>query len=133
MSYSLRNVLRNLRENQTEVETIFWKRFRNRQVLGKRFARQYPIYYEIDGSSRLFIVDFYCSEHRLIIELDGSSHNDKQEHDQTRDMILHHKGLTVMHIQNCQILNNFEHVITQIKHYLRPTTPPLWNREEVGR
>lgn len=125
MSYPLRDTPRNLRKNQTEAEAIFWKRFRNRQISGKKFVRQYPVFYEIDGSSRLFITDFYCSEHKLIIELDGSSHDDKQEYDHLRDMILRDKGLTILHIQNHEILNNFESVIKQIKHYLSPTTPPL--------
>lgn len=55
-----------LRKNMTEAERILWSALRRKQLSGKRFRRQHPI--------ETFIVDFYCHEARLVIEVDGGIH-----------------------------------------------------------
>ena len=60
---------RELRVNQTDTEKIIWQKLRNKQVNGFKFFRQYSI-----GA---YIVDFYCSELRLVVELDGYQHNEE--------------------------------------------------------
>ena len=62
-----------LRKNATYSEKLLWKHLRSRQLLGYQFMRQKPIYN--------YIVDFYCSALKLVIEIDGITHNDKQEYD----------------------------------------------------
>ncbi|MFY0651174.1 MAG: endonuclease domain-containing protein [Cyclobacteriaceae bacterium] len=61
------------RKHQTEAEKILWDKVRNRNLDGFKFRRQYPI-----GS---FIVDFYCYEARLVVEVDGGYHKEKDQKD----------------------------------------------------
>ena len=65
---ALTHLARNLRKNQTNVEQILWLQLRNRRFLNYKFRRQFPI--------EPYIVDFICLELKLIIELDGSQHNE---------------------------------------------------------
>jgi very-short-patch-repair endonuclease len=58
----------------TPAEQILWDRLRGRRFQGLKFRRQHPL--------GRFIVDFYCAEHRLVIELDGGIHRHQQEYDQ---------------------------------------------------
>jgi very-short-patch-repair endonuclease len=62
-SQNLRNRARNLRRQQTDVESKLWMRLRDRQLCGAKFRRQHPI-----GP---YIVDFCCPDRELIVELDG--------------------------------------------------------------
>jgi type I restriction enzyme R subunit len=107
---------RELRKNETQAEDLLWQLLRNRQFLGLKFRRQHQI-----GD---FIVDFYCAEHRLIIEADGSIHNtkEKQKHDEQRDKILEGQGFTVLHISNEIILNDPESALEHIVKNL-PSSP----------
>lgn len=69
-----------MRRSQTPAELFFWRKVRKRQVLGKRFNRQFIIQYEdIMGQKRFFIVDFYCHEQKLIVEVDGSIHPEEEQ------------------------------------------------------
>jgi crossover junction endodeoxyribonuclease RuvC len=61
---------RNLRKNQTDVEQILWQQLRSRQLLNCKFRRQMPF--------APYIVDFICLDHHLIIELDGSQHQEQK-------------------------------------------------------
>ena len=76
----LKEKAKTLRQNATFSERVLWKRLRKRQLLGYQFMRQKPI----DN----YIVDFYCSKLGLVIEIDGISHNDKQQYDDKREKIL---------------------------------------------
>jgi cyclase len=81
---SLKTITRTkkLRRDGTNAEQLLWKVIRNRQVKGFKFRRQHTIYH--------FIVDFYCHEAKLIIELDGDIHElkDIKEYDAKREAIL---------------------------------------------
>jgi very-short-patch-repair endonuclease len=70
---------RELRNNLTEAEKIVWNKIRSKQINGKRFRRQVSI-----GP---YVVDFYCPELKLIVEIDGDSHetDDAKEYDDYRD------------------------------------------------
>ena len=72
------NTARMLRENMTPVEKLLWERLKGKQILGLRFRRQHPIF--------IFIVDFYCHEARLVVEIDGEIHEFQQyqNHDDGR-------------------------------------------------
>ena len=82
-----------LRHTQTSAERQLWKILRNRKLAGYKFRRQVPF-----GP---FIVDFYCSSARLVIELDGSSHAFMEDEDFLRDEYLRKKkGLRVVRFEN---------------------------------
>lgn len=76
---ALRNTARRLRKAPTHSEKILWQALRNRRLQGLKFLRQHPI-----GPS---IVDFYCHEKRLAVEIDGPIHNepDVVERDRARE------------------------------------------------
>jgi very-short-patch-repair endonuclease len=71
---------RELRHPQTPAEQKLWSRLRNRQLNGFKFRRQHPI--------DRFIIDFYCDEAKLCIEVDGDSHAEQIEYDQARTVYL---------------------------------------------
>ncbi|MDP8243830.1 MAG: endonuclease domain-containing protein [Candidatus Hinthialibacter antarcticus] len=81
---------RKLRQDQTSVENSLWRILRNRTLLNAKFRRQHPI--------PPYIVDFYCHEARLVVELDGGQHNSFKEieYDKSRDEFLSEKGIAVL-------------------------------------
>ena len=99
---------RNLRNHSTKAEIILWQKIKNKQ-LGIKFRRQYNI--------GCFIVDFYCHELRLIIEIDGSIHYEEKniKHDQIRQKILEKRGYIVIRYSNHKILDNIDLVVSNIK------------------
>ncbi len=86
-----------LRKNMTEAEKILWKELRKRDVFKARWKRQHPI--------DIFIVDFYCHEYKLVIELDGEIHlrEDVQEHDNGREYEIEKFGITILRFTNKEI------------------------------
>ena len=97
----------------TEAEKLLWKRLRNKQVKGYRFRRQHPV-----GQ---FVVDFFCYEAKLVIELDGEIHNDpyQMERDKERTKILESMGLTEIRFRNIEVFNNPDVVVTKIAANLK--------------
>ena len=65
---------RDFRKKQTSEEELLWKNLRGRMFRGKKFLRQHSLIYQIDTKPHYFIADFYCTEHRLVVELDGGYH-----------------------------------------------------------
>ena len=86
-----------LRQHPTQAEAEAWNLLRNRRILGLKFRRQKPLF----G----FIVDFYCAEHRLVIEIDGQIHDtpEIQAADQERTSLLEGRGFTVIRIPNRRV------------------------------
>ena len=76
----LKKRARKLRKNMTLAEVLLWKRLKGKQVMGYDFDRQRPI--------DKYIVDFYCKDLRLAIEIDGRSHDHKERADQRRQSAL---------------------------------------------
>jgi very-short-patch-repair endonuclease len=103
----LRDRARALRKAGILSEVLLWNKLRNRQFRGYDFDRQ-----KIIGH---FIVDFYCANRNVILEVDGSSHDDKIEYDAERDAYLTGLGLTVIHIHAKDILSNVDHVVAMLK------------------
>ena len=99
---------RDLRNNMTDAEQMLWQRLRRKQILGLQFYRQKPILN--------FIVDFYCSAAKLVIECDGGQHytEDGLKADQIRDQALSELGLVVLRFSNRQILIETDAVVDQI-------------------
>jgi very-short-patch-repair endonuclease len=98
-----------LRQKMTEAEKLLWSRIRNRQ-LGVKFRRQTPI--------GRYIADFYCHEHKLIIELDGSQHLEQAEYDQIRTDYFNAQGISVLRFWNNEVLCQLDDVLVKIKEAL---------------
>lgn len=60
-----------MRNRSTPAENLFWGRVRNRGFLGLKFYRQHPIFVDLDGRETFYVADFYCHEHKLLVEVDG--------------------------------------------------------------
>ncbi len=97
---------RELRHQQTPDEQILWQCLRGRRLCGAKFRRQHNI--------GRFIVDFYCDEARLVIEVDGGVHNQKKEQDAERDACLTASGLTVLRFENEAVSDRLESVLKEI-------------------
>lgn len=106
-------LVRELRKNQTPEENILWQELRNRKLKGIKFYRQHPIVYGFYKRYLFFVADFYCAEHKFIIELDGKIHESRKEEDQSRDEVIIEKGLRVLRIKN-EEMNNLEKVKEKI-------------------
>lgn len=108
---------RELRKNQTEYEGLLWEILRGCRLSGKKFLRQHPIIYTVYQRPYYSIVDFYCAEAKLVIEVDGNIHDTSVEYDQQRTEILKSKGLHILRISNNEFLD-LEKVIDKITAYL---------------
>jgi type I restriction enzyme R subunit len=105
--------VRELRRSQTEAERAAWYLLRNRS-LGLKFRRQYPI----DN----YLVDFYCCEPRLAIELDGSVHAQpsRVKKDSTKDAYLRSLGIRVLRLSNALVLQDPEGFLRQVRKAVGP-------------
>jgi cyclase len=96
-----------LRNNMTSAEMLLWGYLKGNQ-LGAKFRRQHPL--------GVYIADFYCHRHKLVIELDGSIHVAMNESE--RQKSLEADGLKILRFKNEQVLHNLEIVLAQIKDEL---------------
>jgi very-short-patch-repair endonuclease len=106
VTYEKKQRARELRREMTREERILWQELRGGKIEGLHFRRQQVI----DG----FIADFYCHEARLVIEVDGGSHEEAVEYDIERSQILAHRRLRVLRFQNAEIINALPTVIEEI-------------------
>ena len=99
---------RYLRKESTKSEEMLWRALRGNK-LGMRFRRQHPF--------DMFVIDFYAPSIKLAIELDGSSHNLKEnkEYDEMRTDYLESKYLHVLRFWNSEVENNLDKVLDKIK------------------
>ena len=108
-------VCRDLRKNSAKAERLFWDAVRNRKLEGKKFYRQYPFFHDITGKETFFIVDFYCHEEKLLIELDGPIHKYRLKEDKEREKILGYLGLRILRFRNEEVINNLDEVLKVVK------------------
>jgi adenine-specific DNA-methyltransferase len=104
---------RELRQNQTPYEAALWKLLRLNQVEGCHWRRQYPI-----GP---YFADFACIRAKLIIELDGCSHDGREQADQNRDLVLKQWGWTTLRVLNRDLMSHPEGVWETIVQHLSPS------------
>jgi very-short-patch-repair endonuclease len=99
---------RELRKRTTDAEQLLWQLLRNRQIAGAKFRRQHPI--------PPYILDFYCHEHRLAVEIDGWQHNQPVERarDTRRTEFLAQQGIRVLRFWNHEVLSETEAVLQVI-------------------
>ncbi len=90
-------------------EVIIWKLLKDKKLYGLKFSRQVRI-----GN---YIADFYCKERKVIIEIDGWSHNDKYEYDTKRDKFMAYNGITVIHIDDVDVKRNIDKVIYTFENH----------------
>ena len=106
---------REMRREPTAAENHLWQRLRKEQVLGFKFRRQYTI--------DRFIVDFYCTDAWLVIEVDGIIHEELAEADQLRTEILESLGLRVLRFTNGEVLQQTDGVVERIAEVLQLPHP----------
>ena len=106
-----------LRKNTTLAEKVLWKKLRNRKLFQVKFRRQHPV--------DIFIVDFYCHEIKLVIEIDGEIHNleEAKEYDSSRQSCLERLGLTVIRFNNHEVIFEMDSVLSRIHTYISKLTP----------
>jgi very-short-patch-repair endonuclease len=99
---------RSLRSNMTKAEIILWSRLRSKKVNGFKFRRQQPIFD--------YIVDFYCNELKLIIEVDGEIHDqsDVAKSDSKRDNTLKINGYKIIRLSNKEVETEIDSSINKI-------------------
>ncbi|PTQ92888.1 very-short-patch-repair endonuclease [Mucilaginibacter yixingensis] len=105
----LKELARKLRNESTPGEVLLWQELKA-QKLGYDFHRQKPLLN--------YIVDFYCSELELVIELDGLYHDDILELDAVRDEELRAYNLTVLRFSEMQVRKDMANLLRVIEHYI---------------
>jgi len=102
-----------LRKNMTSAEKVLWQKLKNNQVCGLKFRRQHPV--------DIFILDFYCHERKLAIEVDGGIHNqqEQKEWDENRTFELNEFGIKVLRFTNEEVINQTKIVLDSIRNFLK--------------
>jgi len=121
-----RRTTRELRRRLTEAEGLLWERLRDRRLGGLKFRRQHPV--------GRFVVDFYCVEAGVAVELDGSVHDgpEQREADAVRQEFLESQQLRVLRFQNDEVFGDIERVLATIEAFCRDSSvqaPPLHDVE----
>ena len=109
---------RELRRQMTPAERRLWYALNRRQLNGLRFRRQHPM--------GRFILDFYCPERKLVVELDGGIHDRQVEHDEARTEQLKEYGYTVIRFQNEEVFADLDSVLARIQAAAPPLPPQRW-------
>lgn len=107
---------RRLRHGQTDAETRLWHLLRDRRFANRKFRRQHPI--------PPYIVDFYCHDEGLVIEVDGGQHAETRRQDEARSAFLEKHGLRVLRFWNNDVLQSTESVAEAIWRALQTPSPP---------
>ena len=108
----LLDAARSLRKGMTDAEHLLWFCLRRKQLAGFGFRRQHPI--------KRFVLDFYCCEAKLAVELDGGQHNEDDgcSRDLQRTAFLEQHGIMVVRIWNNEVFQNLEGVLQMIYELL---------------
>ena len=106
----LKELAKDLRKNMTLSEVLLWNKLKKKNMMGFDFDRQRPI----DN----FIVDFYCPDLMLAIEIDGSSHNDKIEYDEQRQKRLESFNVSILRFTDLEVKKNLAGVVDTIAYWI---------------
>ena len=98
---------RDLRNNLTDSERLLWERLKGKQISGCKFRCQHPIH--------RYILDFYCHEKLLAIEIDGDTHKDRKDYDEYRDDYLKSIGIQTLRFSNHDVMKYIDTVISKIE------------------
>ena len=102
-----KNFARALRKHPTKTEEIVWEILRNRKFLDLKFRRQHVI--------KGYVVDFFCKELNLAIEIDGKIHEKQKFYDEVRQDILVNSGINIVRATNSEIMQSFHTLLDRIK------------------
>ena len=107
-----------LRAKMPLAEVILWSRLKGKQLEGYKFRRQYSV--------KNFVIDFYCPELKLAIEVDGDSHytEDTFLSDRERQSLIEDFGIQFLRFTNREIYENLEGVLLKIAGWLKRNTSP---------
>ena len=121
-----RQFAKQLRTQLTDCERLLWRQLRNRQLVGFKFRRQHPC--------PPYVLDFYCADLMLVVELDGGQHYEEagRERDRVRTDFLQRKGLDVLRFSNLDVLQNLDGVLAEIIRWIE-ARPPHPNPLPEGR
>ncbi len=108
----VRHAARALRKEPTTSEALLWEALRGRKLAGRKFRRQHPI--------GRFVVDFYCHEERLAVEVDGPVHRFQRAGDRERQMLLEKSGVRVVRIRAGEIERDIRGVLKRIEKEFDP-------------
>lgn len=114
---ALKPLARQMRHEPTHAENILWEAIRNRKLNDFKFRRQHPI--------DRFIVDFYCAEAHLVIEVDGTIHDYTPDEDALRQAFIESRGLRVLRFRNQEVLENLVSTLSKITLALNITNIPV--------
>ncbi|MCA1670043.1 MAG: DUF559 domain-containing protein [Thermomicrobia bacterium] len=114
---------REFRAVPTPTEARLWAALRNRQLNGAKFRRQQQI-----GPC---IVDFFCPEHRLIVEVDGTIHDTQQAHDEERQRLLESCGYRVIRVSTHAVETDLATTLAVIAGHFNRSSPPLHRNGET--
>ncbi len=106
----LKELARQLRQNSTLSEVLLWDELKNKQLLGLDFDRQKPL-----GN---YIVDFYCKDLMLAIEIDGDSHDYSLEEDAARQRELEQLGVRFLRFDDAEVKRAIPNVLREIKSWV---------------
>ena len=106
-----------LRKNMTNAELLLWNKLKNRELFAVKFRRQHPI--------DIFVVDFYCHELKLAIEIDGGIHLIKEvsEYDDGRTHDIENFGIKIIRFSNDQVNNDIDNVLLGILNIINELAP----------
>jgi len=100
-----------LRKKQTAAEKLLWEQIKERKLMGFKFRRQAPF--------GRYILDFYCTEKHLALEVDGPSHEERKEYDANRDSFIKSAGVKTLRFTNKDIRLNLPEVLQIILSILK--------------
>lgn len=100
---------RDLRQKATDVEQLLWERLRRKQ-LGYKFKRQFSI--------ENYVLDFYCPEFKLALEIDGGSHKLRRIYDEYRTRTLKAYGVIEIRFSNEEVIGNLDKIVENIRGHL---------------
>ena len=125
----MRHFAKQLRANSTDAERMLWRHLRSRQMTDFKFRRQQVI--------EPYIVDFVCLERRLVVEIDGGQHAERQKEDARRTAFLESAGFHVIRFWNNEVLANLDGVMSAIQGALNtpphPGPLPQGEREKISQ
>ncbi|MEQ1718488.1 MAG: endonuclease domain-containing protein [Hyphomicrobium sp.] len=118
MRSGLVSLARDLRKHETDAEHILWSRLRNRQIDGWKFKRQVPF--------GRFVLDFYCADARLAVEIDGGTHSTSAEiaSDVDRTEFLEANGVRIVRCWNSEVRENIDGILEMIYLALGQVSAP---------
>jgi very-short-patch-repair endonuclease len=105
-----KTIARTLRKEMTLAEVLLWNELKRKQMMGYDFHRQKPI--------DKYVVDFFCPRLSLVIEIDGASHEEKQEADSKRQKEIERYGISFLRFSDHEVKQNLDGVLESLREWI---------------